>query len=433
MHLDSLPKGMKVTSGATSSTPRSRSQPYKKVKKKASGCTGSVQLFKLFQKSLGMRPWNTTVVKANRISLVPKNYKTHRVTACEPEINMIFQTSIDYYLKRRLRRWGIDLTDQSVNREYARIGSIDGSIATIDLSMASDTMALELIPFLFDEKWSDYLYRLRSPCYSGPLGEGQYTKFSSQGNGYTFVLETIIFAAAMKAVGSKTVSVYGDDIIIDSSQYDRAVFLLKFIGFIPNEEKSFHKGPFRESCGGDFFKGVNVRPFYIKKSKSLTKTDLCHAINGLAALGGESLSGYLLDLVKLARLPLTPFSESTRSGVHVDTQTAYSLGILKSDLRSGEDSSEWIPNYGGYVESSVEKKCYDGRTKLLWFLQKITHPNAVFSASAAESYSVVRYGKIRWQIPIETPTHLFWWSDALRREISLRESRRNHAMRKRVA
>jgi hypothetical protein len=36
------------------------------------------------------------------------------------------------------------------------------------------------------------------------------------------------------------------------------------VGFSVNKEKSFSKGAFRESCGGDFWSGVNTRPLYIK-------------------------------------------------------------------------------------------------------------------------------------------------------------------------
>jgi len=400
-------KGRKVTSGATSSLPRRISQPYRKVRKKACGTSGSIRLFKLFQKSLGMRSWDTTVVKANRISLVSKSYKIHRVTASEPEINMLFQTQVDYFLKKRLHRWGIDLKDQFRNKEYARLGSIDGSIATIDLSMASDTMARELIPFLFDDEWSYYLNLLRCPEYSGPFGEGNYAKFSSQGNGITFALETVIFAAAMKVTGSKTVSVYGDDIIIDSDRYQRAVFLLNFLGFIPNEEKSFHEGPFRESCGGDFFRGEDIRPFYIKKSSKLPKTDLCHIVNGLSSVAGKELGSYLKRLIKLSRLPLVPHSENSRQGVHVDIQTAYRLGLIKTNA----NKLEWMPCYWGYVEKSVIKRRSNVKTYLLWLLHKETHPNSHHTSSMVESRSIVRYGQIRWQIPIETPIHLFWWSD----------------------
>jgi len=99
-------------------------------------------------------------------------------------------------------------------------------------------------------------------------------KFSSMGNGYTFELETLIFAGLMsvllRELGrsgrlGEDVFVFGDDIIIPDDCYGAAIAMLEFCGFSANTEKSFH-GPigFRESCGGDFFEGADVRPFYIK-------------------------------------------------------------------------------------------------------------------------------------------------------------------------
>ena len=40
---------------------------------------------------------------------------------------------------------------------------------------------------------------------------------------------------------------------------------LRYFGFTPNEKKTFCEGPFRESCGGDFFEGQPVRAYFLKK------------------------------------------------------------------------------------------------------------------------------------------------------------------------
>lgn len=90
------------------------------------------------------------------------------------------------------------------------------------------------------------------------------------GNGYTFELETLIFCALAKAVGADIgidTFVYGDDIIVPDRLADDLLAVLRFAGMTPNAKKTF-KGAceFRESCGGDFFLGHDVRPFYIKES-----------------------------------------------------------------------------------------------------------------------------------------------------------------------
>jgi hypothetical protein len=90
------------------------------------------------------------------------------------------------------------------------------------------------------------------------------------GNGYTFALETLIFYSlawsTCVALGLPTsdVSSYGDDIIVPTGAYNALIGVLKCLGFVPNREKSFGDGPFRESCGKDYFRGIDVRPVYIK-------------------------------------------------------------------------------------------------------------------------------------------------------------------------
>ena len=87
------------------------------------------------------------------------------------------------------------------------------------------------------------------------------------GNGYTFELETLLFYCLVEAVCGKDgrLSVYGDDIICPSNRAAVVTRLLKFCGFSLNEDKSFSEGFFRESCGGHFYRGVDVKPFYIER------------------------------------------------------------------------------------------------------------------------------------------------------------------------
>jgi hypothetical protein len=87
------------------------------------------------------------MVSGNNVDWVPKNYKTDRTIAIEPDWNMFLQKGLGGLLRRRLRRVGQDLNDQSTNRFCAAVGSIDGSLATLDMSMASDTVAYRLVEF----------------------------------------------------------------------------------------------------------------------------------------------------------------------------------------------------------------------------------------------------------------------------------------------
>jgi hypothetical protein len=90
------------------------------------------------------------------------------------------------------------------------------------------------------------------------------------GNGYTFELETLIFAAISSAVTGGVVGedvlVYGDDILVANDQARNVMSALSCLGFTPNMKKSFYTGPFRESCGGDYFEGIGVRPYFSKSA-----------------------------------------------------------------------------------------------------------------------------------------------------------------------
>jgi len=94
------------------------------------------------------------------------------------------------------------------------------------------------------------------------------------GNGFTFELETLLFLCLawewMRLNGhdviiGENLTVYGDDIIMPSALGEGFLSVLRFVGLTPNAKKTFLFGGFRESCGGDFFEGVNVRAHFLKE------------------------------------------------------------------------------------------------------------------------------------------------------------------------
>jgi hypothetical protein len=220
-------------------------------------------------------------VHPGKLAFVPKDARTMRPIVVEPMLNGFVQKAIGAHLKERLvLRAGLDLTDQTRNQILARIGSVDGSLATIDLSSASDTISWSVVRLLLPEKWLDYLATYRtgniSVAAGGCGGLVELEKFSSMGNGYTFELESLLFyslataatelvTSADESLSSSTVSVFGDDIICPTEVYPVLALTLESLGFIVNNEKSFASGPFRESCGADWFNGESIRPFYGKK------------------------------------------------------------------------------------------------------------------------------------------------------------------------
>jgi hypothetical protein len=227
------------------------------------------------------------VVEGNRVLCVPKNYKVHRVIAAEPSGNMMFQKGIGLALRRRLKAVGVDLRSQAMNQDFSCLGSVTGLVATIDLSMASDTISKSMVEWAIPPDWVAAMSLCRSPKGVLPSGnEVLYRKWSSMGNAYTFELETLIFLALTHACTALTghdthfTACSGDDIICPSGASDLLFRVLRRCGFVPNEKKSFVSGPFRESCGKHFYHGVDVTPFYIR-SQPRKLTDLFLLVNNL--------------------------------------------------------------------------------------------------------------------------------------------------------
>lgn len=209
------------------------------------------------------------VVSHNKVSFVPKTAKTSRSIAVEPLGNLYLQKSVDSFLKRRLLAVGIDLQDQSRNATLAYEGSMSNELATLDLSAASDTIALQVAKRLLPPAWFCLLDSIRSPSYRLNKSEDvRYEKLASMGNGFCFPVETLIFWAIATSAcelrgPARAVSAYGDDIIVPSKHASAVCDALKFCGFVINSEKSFVTGPFRESCGADWYEGQDVRPVYL--------------------------------------------------------------------------------------------------------------------------------------------------------------------------
>lgn len=227
---------------------------------------------------------------AGKLSFVEKNCKSHRGIVVEPILNGLIQKGIGSRLKSLCRRAGLNLSDQTINMRLAQQGSITNEICTIDLKNASDTVCRSLIWLLFPPQWAELLDSCRSECVTY-LREGEpakrrkhfrLEKFSSMGNSFTFELESLIFWSLSKAcckylkIDGKHVNTYGDDIIIPVKAYDLMEKVLVELGFTLNVKKSFKTGPFRESCGGDYFLGLDIRPFYLRTKVNVQNLYVMH-------------------------------------------------------------------------------------------------------------------------------------------------------------
>nr|UUW21435.1 MAG: RNA replicase beta chain [Hangzhou fiers-like virus 1] len=279
--------------GASTSRSRTYSHPANKYVGKAHVTAAGLRLFEDFvcEEVPGWiiggssEPLEIEVVDGNVLFTVPKKTDIDRVACKEPDLNMFMQKGIGLYIRKALRRTGINLNDQSINRSLAHRGSITGDLVTLDLSSASDSVTTELVRLLLPEYWFTFLDSVRSPVTIIDGEEHRNWMFSSMGNGYTFELESLLFLVLVRATAyfrgiPGVVSVYGDDLIMPTGIADYAIFVLGYFGFQVNPDKSCTSGPFRESCGGHYHNGRDITPFYVRKPIS-SIVDVIHIANSL--------------------------------------------------------------------------------------------------------------------------------------------------------
>jgi hypothetical protein len=219
-----------------------------------------------------------------------KNSTSRRTITIEPVLRQYLQQGLNSILRESITECRVlsnclALTDQRKNQILALEGSRTGDWATIDLKSASDLLSLTLVKSVFRhhssfleclmDSRSPYVYTDGSNDPDVPLG-----KFAGMGNATTFPVQSICFAVVCIAAildnwgtkpnyrnverASRLVRVYGDDIIVHTSHAHQVVRWLHDVGLKVNVKKSFLEGNFRESCGVEAFRGVEITPLYLR-------------------------------------------------------------------------------------------------------------------------------------------------------------------------
>lgn len=241
-----------------------------------------------------IEPRNELPVK---VITVPKTRKTPRIIAVEPSAMQYAQQGLMRALVPLLEsnQFGfVGFTDQMVNRNLAKQGSYDGSLATLDLKEASDRVPNSLVYELFSS-WPELrdalqASRSRSAELPGQSEKIRLSKFASMGSAVCFPVEalvftTIVLAGIQLALGRPlkrrdlhdlkgSLRVYGDDIVVPVDYVEHVVSSLQSYGMKVNTAKSFWNGKFRESCGGDYYDGSDVTPIRLSRRFATCRTDV---------------------------------------------------------------------------------------------------------------------------------------------------------------
>jgi len=254
---------------------------------------------------------------------VPKTLKTPRIIAEEPAHMQYMQQAILRPLVRELESYSslvhglIGFSDQEPNRALARQASFDGTLATLDLKEASDRVSNRLVEALFQGyPWIGAAVQAtrstRATISSIGVSIPNLKKFASMGSATCFPVEAMVFlttvcigiqrqansplrARDIRSLAGK-VRVYGDDIIIPTDCVEYVTQALHDFGCVVNSGKSFWNGKFRESCGGDYYGGQDVRPVYLTQPFPLSRSD----VSSLASTVAFRNQLYFLGLWKTA-------------------------------------------------------------------------------------------------------------------------------------
>lgn len=211
------------------------------------------------------------------LTLVPKSWDKHRCITPLSVFGLYWSFGIGGYVEDCLRMSNLDIKRlQERHKHLARRYSVNRTHVTADLSSASDSLRADILNRILPR----HIYRdLRKTFVKNiRIGDDTFHTVSSlpMGNGATFPVETLIFYCLIKAVGNLlnvkgTYSVYGDDLIYPRRIHTYVTSVLSDLGIGVNGDKTFVESHFRESCGGDYYHGVDVRPAMLPSGRAPEK------------------------------------------------------------------------------------------------------------------------------------------------------------------
>ncbi len=239
-----------------------------------------------------------------KVTLVPKTPKSPRIIAIEPTCMQFAQQGIARSLVRYLEdpksfcSGFLGFTHQEPNQLMAKRGSEDNSLATIDLSDASDRVSNVLVRELFSAytNIAEGVQASRSLRADVPgYGVIPLAKFASMGSALCFPIEAMVFTTivfcgiqrkhSQRLTDSEILSlkgrvrVYGDDIVVPSDYVHSVMDELESFGLKVNHTKSFWTGRFRESCGKDYYDGEDVTVVRLRKEIPTSRSNVASVVS----------------------------------------------------------------------------------------------------------------------------------------------------------
>lgn len=360
------------------------------------------------------------LVRTIKATAVPKSWKAARIIAPDTVLGGLLSRGLGLMVRVRLeRKTHINLAKQQArHRRWARRASKNGQKATIDMKKASDSFVWRHIELLTPSSWHHALQCVRTNLCDVPgIGVISPKSYMLMGSGHTFPLQTLLFYGLAEAVRSLlnckgNVSVYGDDIIVPTRMAHHLIVILNELGFSINSEKSFYDAVdpdrpsqtfFRESCGGDFKGGVDVRPYMpecdLQENGKVPRNEFlawCHKmINGLLD-HWESCEipitlGYLLHQItsKGSQVCFVPPWEVDHAGIRHELPDSLTFGYDCRRVFTAHDSTL---SYSRLVWIQPKRKRKVDERPYVWYsywldrLEKPVQASPIFKLLAQQEF-----------------------------------------------
>jgi hypothetical protein len=306
------------------------------------------------------------------------------------------QQALSMSLVDKLQRDGIlgeliGFDDQLPNQQLAREGSLTGTLATLDLSEASDRVVNRYVEAMMSRAgiFSDAVQDCRSRRADVRGEVITLSKFASMGSALTFPVEAMFFLCLIclgverelkrqftrqdlkDLVGS--VRVYGDDLIIPVEYVPSVIRTLEDFSLRVNTSKSFWTGKFRESCGKEYYGGLDVSIVKVRSELPTSRTESHEIISTVSTRNQFYQAGFRttatwLDNVIEGLIPFPVVKETSPVLGKWCDSTFFQVEKLHGHYQS--------PVVRGMVVTSRRRRCEtdDIWALLKWFIKEGSEP-----------------------------------------------------------
>lgn len=299
-------------------------------------------------KSAVLRDISVEAAPTSRFKFVHKTYGKPRCICIEQLETQWFQQALRRALVKTIEEHPltsgfVSFRRQNLNADLALSASIDREMATIDMSAASDRISRSLVERLFSGV--PEVLRLLMACSTRVIELPDEKrkrllycrKFAPMGSAVCFPVMGLVHFALIRSLGSffsppyveiPDVYVYGDDIITCHELTQLVYRYLPLFGMKLNQEKSFTRSHFRESCGMNAYKGFDITPTRFKSvvKQPPSNQDL---ISALSYEGALFKKGYV-ETAKLIRSEILHFFPKLKNMPRVRAESGL-LGWIRED------------------------------------------------------------------------------------------------------